>query len=39
VPGLGVDVDEDAVADAAARYQAEGQYVPWHVEQLAKEAR
>jgi L-alanine-DL-glutamate epimerase-like enolase superfamily enzyme len=38
-PGLGVDVDEDAVADAAARYQAEGQYVPWHVEQLAEEAR
>jgi L-Ala-D/L-Glu epimerase len=38
-PGLGVDVDEDAVADAAARYRAEGQYVPWHVEQLAKEGR
>jgi L-alanine-DL-glutamate epimerase-like enolase superfamily enzyme len=38
-PGLGVDVDEDAVADSAARYLAEGQYVPWHVEQLAKEER
>ena len=38
-PGLGVEVDEDAVAEAAARYRADGQYVPWHVEQLAKEAR
>lgn len=38
-PGLGVDVDEDAVADAAARYRAEGQYVPWHVEQLARDER
>ena len=38
-PGLGVDVDEDAVADSAARYLAEGQYVPWQVEQLAKEER
>jgi L-alanine-DL-glutamate epimerase-like enolase superfamily enzyme len=38
-PGLGVDVDADAVAHAAARYRAEGQYVPWHLEQLAKEER
>jgi L-alanine-DL-glutamate epimerase-like enolase superfamily enzyme len=38
-PGLGVDVDEDAVEDSAARYRTEGQYVPWHVEQLAKEER
>jgi L-alanine-DL-glutamate epimerase-like enolase superfamily enzyme len=38
-PGLGVDVDENAVADAAARYRSEGQYRPWDVEQLAKEER
>jgi L-alanine-DL-glutamate epimerase-like enolase superfamily enzyme len=38
-PGLGVDVNEDAVAEAAARYRAEGQYLPWQPEQIAKEAR
>jgi L-Ala-D/L-Glu epimerase len=38
-PGLGVEVDEDAVAEAAARYQAEGQYLPWQPDQIAKEAR
>jgi L-alanine-DL-glutamate epimerase-like enolase superfamily enzyme len=38
-PGLGVDVDEDAVAEAAARYRAEGQYLPWQPDQIAKEAR
>jgi L-alanine-DL-glutamate epimerase-like enolase superfamily enzyme len=38
-PGLGVEVDEDAVAEAAARYRAEGQYRPWQPEQLAKEER
>ena len=27
-PGLGVEVDEDAVAEAAARYRTEGQYLP-----------
>jgi L-alanine-DL-glutamate epimerase-like enolase superfamily enzyme len=37
--GLGVDVDGDAVAEAAARYQLEGQYVPWQDYQLAKEER
>jgi L-alanine-DL-glutamate epimerase-like enolase superfamily enzyme len=37
--GLGVDVDDDAVAEAAARYQLEGQYVPWQDYQLAKEER
>jgi glucarate dehydratase len=37
--GLGVDVDEDAVAEAAARYRSEGQYLPWRPEQLAKEER
>lgn len=38
-PGLGVDVDEAAVADAAARYRTEGQYRPWDVMELAKEER
>ena len=38
-PGLGVDVDEDAVAEAAARYRADGQYRPWQDDQLAKEER
>jgi len=28
-PGLGVEIDEDAVAEAAARYQSVGQYLPW----------
>jgi glucarate dehydratase len=36
-PGLGIEVDEDAVAEAAARYQSEGQYRPWQADQLAKE--
>jgi glucarate dehydratase len=36
-PGLGVEVDEDAVAEAAARYEAVGQYRPWQADQLAKE--
>jgi L-alanine-DL-glutamate epimerase-like enolase superfamily enzyme len=38
-PGLGVEVDEDAVAEAAARYRAVGQYLPWQDDQLAKEER
>jgi len=38
-PGLGVTVDEDAVGEAAARYLADGQYLPWQVDQLAKEER
>ena len=38
-PGLGVEIDEAAVADAAARYRTEGQYLPWHVEPLAKDQR
>ena len=38
-PGLGVDVDENAVADAAARYRSEGQYRPWQDDQIAKEER
>jgi L-alanine-DL-glutamate epimerase-like enolase superfamily enzyme len=38
-PGLGVEVDDDAVADAAERYRSEGQYRPWQDYQLAKEER
>jgi L-alanine-DL-glutamate epimerase-like enolase superfamily enzyme len=38
-PGLGVDVDDDAVAEAAERYRIEGQYHPWQDYQLAKEER
>jgi L-alanine-DL-glutamate epimerase-like enolase superfamily enzyme len=36
-PGLGVEVDPIAVAEAAARYSADGQYRPWQRDQLAKE--
>ncbi|MFL5929096.1 MAG: mandelate racemase/muconate lactonizing enzyme family protein [Gaiellaceae bacterium] len=35
--GLGVDVDEAAVAEAAARYRADGQYLPWSAAQLGRE--
>jgi len=38
-PGLGVDVDEDAVAEAASRYRTEGQYRPWQDFQIAREER
>jgi L-Ala-D/L-Glu epimerase len=38
-PGLGVDVDDDAVAEAATRFRIEGQYRPWQDYQLAKEER
>ena len=37
--GLGVEVDDAAVAEAAARYRIEGQYWPWQDYQLAKEER
>src|SRR5919198_66051 len=33
-PGLGVEVDEDAVAEAADRYRTEGQYLPWQQFQI-----
>jgi L-alanine-DL-glutamate epimerase-like enolase superfamily enzyme len=36
-PGLGVDVDEDALAEAAGRYQRDGQFLPWQPHQLAHE--
>ena len=38
-PGLGVEVDDERVAEAGARYRAEGQYLPWQDYQLAKEER
>ena len=38
-PGLGVEVEEELVAEAADRYRAEGQYLPWQDHQLAKEER
>ena len=38
-PGLGVDVDDEAVGEAAARYRIEGQYRPWQDYQIAKEER
>ena len=38
-PGLGMEVDDDRVAEAAARYRIEGQYPPWQDYQLAKEER
>jgi L-alanine-DL-glutamate epimerase-like enolase superfamily enzyme len=38
-PGLGVDVDDAAVAEAAARFETEGQYRPWQDFQIAKEER
>jgi glucarate dehydratase len=38
-PGLGIEVDEDAVAAAEARYRSDGQYRPWQQDQLAKEER
>jgi len=38
-PGLGVDVDEDAIAEAASLYLSQGPYRPWQQDQLAKEER
>jgi len=38
-PGLGVEVDGERVAEAAARYRVEGQYLPWQDHQLAREER
>jgi L-alanine-DL-glutamate epimerase-like enolase superfamily enzyme len=37
--GLGVEVDEDAVAEAAGRYRRDGQYLPWQPFQVAREER
>jgi L-Ala-D/L-Glu epimerase len=38
-PGLGVEVDADAVAEAAGRYRSEGQYLPWQPDMLGREER
>jgi L-alanine-DL-glutamate epimerase-like enolase superfamily enzyme len=38
-PGLGVEVDDDAVAEAAGRYRIEGQYLPWQPYLLGREDR
>ena len=38
-PGLGVEVDSDAVAEAAGRYRSEGQYLPWQGFQVGREER
>jgi L-Ala-D/L-Glu epimerase len=38
-PGLGVEVDTDAVAEAAGRYRSEGQYPPWQPHMLGREER
>jgi hypothetical protein len=38
-PGLGVEVDDECVAEAATRFRIEGQYLPWQDYQLAKEER
>ncbi len=38
-PGLGVEVDADAVAEAAGRYRSEGQYLPWQGFQIGREER
>jgi L-alanine-DL-glutamate epimerase-like enolase superfamily enzyme len=38
-PGLGVEVDPDAVADAARRYELEGQFLPYQRDQLGREHR
>ena len=37
--GLGVEVDPDAVAEAAERYRVEGQYMPYDAEHLAGSLR
>ena len=37
--GLGVEVDPDAVRDAARRYELEGQFLPYQSEQLGREGR
>jgi L-alanine-DL-glutamate epimerase-like enolase superfamily enzyme len=38
-PGLGVEVDSDAVAEAAGRYRSEGQHLPWQAYQVGREER
>jgi L-Ala-D/L-Glu epimerase len=38
-PGLGIEVDAEAVAEAAGRYRSEGQYLPWQAFQIGREER
>jgi L-alanine-DL-glutamate epimerase-like enolase superfamily enzyme len=38
-PGLGIEIDETAVAEAAHRYRQEGQFLPYQPEMLARETR
>ena len=38
-PGLGIEVDEAAVAEGVQRYEREGQYLPYQPEMLAREER
>jgi len=38
-PGLGVEVDPDAMADAARRYELDGQFLPYQRDQLGREHR
>jgi L-alanine-DL-glutamate epimerase-like enolase superfamily enzyme len=38
-PGLGVEVDADAVSEAAGRHRSEGQYLPWQAFQIGREER
>ena len=36
-PGLGIAIDDDAVAEASARYRVEGQYLPYQPEMIGRE--
>lgn len=38
-PGLGIEIDEAAVAEATQRYRREGQFLPYQPEMLAGETR
>jgi L-alanine-DL-glutamate epimerase-like enolase superfamily enzyme len=33
-PGLGIEIDQDRLDDAAARYQREGQFLPYQLDEL-----
>jgi glucarate dehydratase len=36
-PGLGVEIDDEALAEGSARYRAEGQYLPYQLEQIGRQ--
>jgi L-alanine-DL-glutamate epimerase-like enolase superfamily enzyme len=38
-PGLGVEIDDEALAEGSARYRAEGQYLPYQLEQIGRQER